>query len=306
MTYSIVARDRETGALGVATQSHFFGVGRVVPWAEAGVGAVATQSFVEVSYGPRGLALMREGRAAGEALAALVAEDPGAAARQVAFADSRGNVASHTGTGCVAAACARGGDGVSVQGNMLADDGVCDAMLAAFDGGSGDLVERLLAALDGAEAAGGDVRGRQSAALLVVRGARSERPWDDVVVDVRVDDHPDPLPELRRLAAYNRFYNRLLALLQRPGLFSGHLAASADEIDAALDDLEAGQALLGENQEAALWRAVLLARSGRTDEACAVMRGAIAVAPGLGAFVRRLPAIGTLSPELASALVGER
>ena len=167
-TYSIVARDPRTGEMGVAVQSHWFGVGTIVAWAEAGVGAVATQSFVEPAYGPRGLELMRTGLSAPDALKALLAADPAEAVRQIAFVDSQGRVATHTGARCVACAGHLAGAHFSVQANMMLNDAVVPAMRRAFEASSGPLAERLMAALEAAEAAGGDIRGRQAAAILVV------------------------------------------------------------------------------------------------------------------------------------------
>ena len=207
MTYSIVARDPGTGSFGIAVQSHFFGVGRIVPWAEPGVGAVATQAFAEVSYGPLGLDLMRAGRSAPEALAQLVQDDPGADTRQVAMVDAGGNVAAHTGARCVAAAGDSAGDQVTAQANMVDRDSCWPAMVAAYTSASGGLAGRLLAALDAAENEGGDVRGRQSAAILIVAGAPTPRPWESVLLDVRVDDHPDPVIEIARLARYSEAYD---------------------------------------------------------------------------------------------------
>ena len=205
-TYSIVARDATTGELGVAVQSHWFSVGAVVPWAASGVGAVATQSFVEVSYGPQGLAAMRRGLAAGAALRELVEQDDHAAVRQVAFVDAQGRTAAHTGESCIPGAGHLSGDGYSVQANLMLTDAVPQAMAAAYENSTGPLAERLMAALDAAQNAGGDIRGRQSAALLVVRGTPSDKPWTDRLVDLRVEDHHRPLEELRRLLQLHRAY----------------------------------------------------------------------------------------------------
>src|SRR5688572_1205291 len=185
-TYSIVARDARTGELGVAVQSHWFSVGPIVPWAESGVGAVATQSLVEVSYGPLGLERMRAGASAPEALAALVAADTNAAVRQVAMVDAKGRVGTHTGDRCIAFAGHTTGEAFSVQANLMASERVWPAMAAAFEKAEGDFAERLLAALDAGEAAGGDIRGKQSAALLIVRGTPSGRPWADRLYDLRI------------------------------------------------------------------------------------------------------------------------
>jgi uncharacterized Ntn-hydrolase superfamily protein len=208
VTYSIVGRDPETGELGVAVQSRAFNTGAACAWAEAGVGAVATQSFTERRYGPRGLALLSAGRDPREALDELLAADEGREVRQVAFLDARGRTAAHTGEGCIPHAGHLAGENASVQGNMLRSADVWPAMREAFDGTAGTLAERLLSALDAAEAAGGDYRGRQAAGLVVVAGERHEQPSVDRIFDLRVDDHEDPLGELRRLhrlaAAYRR------------------------------------------------------------------------------------------------------
>jgi uncharacterized Ntn-hydrolase superfamily protein len=202
VTYSLVARDAETGELGVAVQSRSFGTGRVVPWAAAGVGAVATQSFSLASYGPLGLTAMRAGAAPGEALAELVAADGLRDFRQVAFVDAQGRTASHTGAACIPAAGTRAGEGYSAQGNMLRSDEVWQAAAEGFEAARGSLAERLLAGLDAAEAAGGDFRGRQAGAILVVAAEGSGEIWGDRVVDVRVDEHEEPLRELRRLLRF--------------------------------------------------------------------------------------------------------
>ncbi|MBL8745318.1 MAG: DUF1028 domain-containing protein, partial [Phycisphaerae bacterium] len=205
-TYSIVARDAATGEMGVAVQSHWFSVGPIVPWAEAGVGAVATQSLVKVSYGPDGLRLMREGAAATDALAQLIRQDDAAAVRQVAMVDAKGNVATHTGEKCIAEAgfehgTAPDGSVYSAQANLMRTDQVPAAMADAFESAppGTPLAERLIRALHAAESAGGDVRGRQSAAIVVVRAVASGNSWEDRVVDLRVEDHPTPVDELDRL-----------------------------------------------------------------------------------------------------------
>ncbi|HEY8173386.1 MAG TPA: DUF1028 domain-containing protein, partial [Dehalococcoidia bacterium] len=196
MTYSIVARDATTGELGVAVQSRYFSVGSVVTWAEAGVGAVATQSLARMEYGPEGLELMRAGKSAREALDSLVAADGGSAVRQVAMIDASSNVATHTGERCIAAAGQIVGDGYSVQANMMVDDSIWPAMASMYEASRGDLADRMLAALDAAQAAGGDIRGQQSAAMLIVSGTRGEKPWDGRLLELRIEDHPRPLDEL--------------------------------------------------------------------------------------------------------------
>lgn len=206
-TYSIVARDMNTGELGVAVQSHYFSVGPVVPWAEAGVGAVATQSLVLVDYGPLGLQLMREGMTAKQALDSLLRADPHNEGRQVAMVDALGGVAAYTGKSCIPDAGDAQGDGFSVQANLMANPTVWPAMKAAFESAKGDLAERMMQALEAAEKAGGDIRGKQSAAMVIVKGKSSGKPWNDYVVNLRVEDHPKPLEELRRLITLRRAYN---------------------------------------------------------------------------------------------------
>ena len=206
-TFSIVARDPRTGELGVAVQSHYFSVGPVVPWAEAGVGAVATQSLVLVDYGPYGLELMRKGYTAKQALDSLLAADAHHEGRQVAMVDAKGTVAAFTGPSCIPDAGDVQGDQFSCQANLMANPKIWPAMKAAYESAQGDLAERLMQALEAAQKAGGDIRGRQSAAMLVVKGTASGKPWNDVVVNLRVEDHAQPLVELRRLLRLRRAYN---------------------------------------------------------------------------------------------------
>ena len=285
MTYSIVARDASTGELGVAVQSHWFSVGSVVTWAEAGAGAVATQSFAEPAYGPKGLALMRLGVDAQAALTALVSADELRARRQVAFVDANGAVAVHTGDQCIAAAGHAIAEGVSTQANMMRNDRVWPAMLEAYHTSSGDLAERLLTSLDAAETAGGDVRGRQSAAMLVVAGASSGQPWRDRRFDLRVDDSADPLGELRRLVTINRGYHRMDIAEERE---------VAGDVAGALAEYEAARVFLSGNDEATFWSAVLMADAGRVDEARALFDEITAREPGWAELVRRLPDTGLL------------
>ncbi len=259
MTYSIVARDPRTGDLGVAVQSHWFAAGGQVMWAEAGVGAVATQAMVEPAYGPEGLALMRHGRSAPAALAELVAADEGRDHRQVAMVDARGEVAVHTGARCMREAGHRTSDGVSAQANMMLRPTVWDAMVRAFERSSGpDLGRRLLDALDAAEAEGGDLRGRQAAGILVVRATATGRPWEDVALHLRVDDHREPLVELRRLFELKRAYDRLEA---------AERLEIAGDLSGALREHEAALAAYPEHPEIAFWTALGLAGAGRLDEA---------------------------------------
>lgn len=297
MTYSIVARDPETGQLGAAVQSHFFGVGRIVPWAEAGVGVVVTQSVAEAGYGPRGLAALRAGTAPTEALAALVAVDPAAALRQVAMVDASGASAVHTGVACVAHASHAAAEGVSAQANMMARDTVPAAMIEAYAATSGDLAQRLLAALDAAEAEGGDIRGRQSAAILVVSGERSDAPWDQRLVDLRVDDSSTPLPDLRRLVDYNRAFTLVSSVFFSGILFAPALEPAAPELQEALTALGTAQQTLGDNLEPTFWQSVLLAKAGRIDEARSQLKLAAESNAAWPEFLRRLPASGLLAAD---------
>ena len=209
MTYSLVARDPETGELGVAVQSRSFGTGAVVPWALSGIGVVATQSFTLRSYGPRGLELMEGGTAPAEALASLLEEDDLREFRQVALLDAQGETAAHTGAECIAETGIVTGAGYSAQGNMLRSDRVVAALARAFEEARGSLAERLLAGLEGAESEGGDFRGREAGAVLVVAGEATGTNRYDRVADVRVDNHPDPLGELRRLLEHSQALRHL-------------------------------------------------------------------------------------------------
>src|SRR5258708_14095651 len=205
-TYSIVARDPETGELGVAVQSHAFSVGTLVTWAEAGIGAVATQSLVRVDYGPEGLALMRVGLTANQALETLTYNDEGRELRQLAMIDAEGHVAVHTGSKCIPCAGHIVGENYSGQAKLMVNNKICTAMQQAYENATGELAVRLIAALEAAQLAGGDIRGQESAAILVVSGQREEQPWRGRIYDLRVEDHPHPVEELRRLYNFRRAY----------------------------------------------------------------------------------------------------
>ena len=289
MTYSIVARDPGTGELAVAVQSHFFGVGRLCPFVRAGVGAVATQASVDPAYGPRGLRLMEAGTPPAEALAQLVAADPGQSSRQVAMIDATGRIAAHTGDNCIADASHRIGEHYSVQANMMLKPTVPDAMAEAFEAASGDLVDRILVAFDAAEAEGGDIRGRQSAALLVTSGTPGGEPGADRTWDLRVDDSPEPLAELRRLVTIKRGYDG--TALQ---------AGNFEEIDQRLLQIEDAT---GGNPEMTYWAALALASMGKVDEARRLFARATAVSPNWAELLRRLPATGQIPQEVADKLL---
>jgi uncharacterized Ntn-hydrolase superfamily protein len=299
MTYSIVARDPETGQLGGAVQSHWFAAGDLVIWAEPAVGAVATQSLVEVSHGPEGLRLMRDGRTASEALAERVASDEDEGVRQIGMVDARGGVGVHTGSRCIAEAGHRTGDGYTCQANMMMNDTVWDAMAEAYERGGGDLVHRLLDALDAAEAEGGDVRGRQAAGIYVVKAESSDKHWEDVVVNIRVDDHPQPLPELRRLVDLKLAYDRL---------DTAEKLELAGDLDGAFAEQRRALAEFPDNAEIAFWTATSLAAHGRMDEARATIRTAFEQHRGWEILLRRLVRDGYLdfAPETLEALLPER
>jgi uncharacterized Ntn-hydrolase superfamily protein len=279
-TFSIVARDPNTGELGVAVQSHWFSVGAIVPWVEAGVGAVATQSFVDPSYGKLGLDLMRTGKSAPDALRSLLAGDEGREVRQVAMIDAQGGVDAWTGKNDIAAAGHFIGKDFSVQANLMANDRVWPAMARAFETTKGDLADRMLAALDAAQAAGGDIRGRQSAALIVVTGKPSGLAWKDRTCDLRVDDSLQPLVELRRLVTLQRAYNHMNA---------GDLAVEKKDNEGALREYSAAEKLVPDNAEMIYWHAIALVNMGRVDESLPLFRKVFAMDPNWATLTPRLP-----------------
>jgi uncharacterized Ntn-hydrolase superfamily protein len=295
-TFSIVARDPATGELGVAVQSHWFSVGSIVPWAEAGLGAVATQSFVDPSYGKLGLDLMRAGRSAPDALKALLAGDDGREVRQVAMIDAQGRVAAHTGAKDIPAAGHIVGKDYSVQANLMLNDKVWPAMSRAFEAAKGDLAERMLAALDAAQEAGGDIRGKQSAALIVVTGKPTGKPWADRVFDLRVDDSAEPLRELRRLVTLQRAYNHMNA---------GDLAVEQKDNDRALAEYGAAAKLVPDNAEMVYWHAVALVNMGRVDESLPLFRRVFAMDKNWVTLTPRLAKVGLIpdDPTLIQRIV---
>ena len=312
-TYSIVARDPGTGHLGVAVQSHWFAVGQIVPWAEAGVGAVATQSFVDPTYGKLGLDLLRAGKSAPDSLRALLGGDAACEVRQVAFVDSDGNVATFTGSRDILAAggiasqasstqetkCGSHGGTLSigrdfaVQANLMENDKVWPAMARAYSESKGDLAERMLAALEAAQAVGGDIRGKQSAALVVVGAKSTGRSWQDRIFDLRVDDAPDPIAELRRLVALQRAYNHMNA---------GDLAVEHKDHQAALREYSAAETIASTTAgiprsrlaEMTYWHAVSLVNMGRIDEAMPLFARVFKLEPSWRETTRRLVRSGLL------------
>ena len=317
-TYSIVARDPATGQMGVAVQSHWFGVGQIVPWAEAGVGAIATQSFVDPTYGKLGLELLRAGKRAPDALRALLSADAACEVRQVGFVDALGVVATFTGARDIAAAGAIAGNATgtaevqcgtaggqmiagrdfAVQANLMANERVWPAMAKAYSEAKGDLAERMLAALDAAEAEGGDIRGRQSAALIVVNAKSTGRSWQDRAFDLRVDDHPQPLIELRRLVAVQRAYNHMNA---------GDVAVEQKDHEAALREYAAAEKIAAStpgipqsrHAEMLYWHAVALVNMKRVEESLPVFARAFTLEPSWRELTPRLVRAGLLPDDSA-------
>lgn len=288
-TYSIVARDPETGQIGAAVQSHWFQVSRVI-WVEPGVGAVATQSLADFSYGPAGLQLLRLGRSATAALEGLLTADSAPFYRQVAVLDADGDIAAHTGEKCIAEAGHVTGEHFSVQANLMHRDTVPAAMARAFRETRGDLAERLLAALEAAQAEGGDIRGQQSAALLVAGPESTGRPWEDFLFDLRVDDSPEPVREMRRLVEVARAYRAMDA---------GDKAIEEGDFERAGREYGTAAKRAPGNPEVLFWHAVSLANEGRVDEAVEVLARVYAMDPVWRELPRRLvePEILTVDEE---------
>ncbi|MEG8947720.1 DUF1028 domain-containing protein [Rosettibacter firmus] len=262
-TYSIVAYDSTTGEIGVAVQSHWFSVGTVVSWGEAGVGVIATQSFVNPSFGPRGLELLKNGLTPQQVVNVLIENDEGRDYRQLAVLDAKGNVAAYTGKNCIQSAGHITGKGFSVQANLMANDNVWPAMAKAFELSKGTLAERLLIALEAAENAGGDIRGKQSAALLVFSGKPTGKIWEDKIVDLRVDDNPEPLKELRRLLKIHSAYEHMN---------KGDLAVEKNNMEEAMKEYNAAMEMFPDNLEMKYWTAVALANNGKLNEALPIFK----------------------------------
>ena len=289
-TFSIVARDSVTGEFGVAVQSHWFSVGPLVPWAEAGVGAVATQSLVDPAYGPLGLELMRAGKTAKQALEGLVASDPGEAVRQVAMVDAKGTVAAHSGKKCIPGAGHVIGEQFSVQANLMLNDRVWPAMAKAYREAKGDLADRMLSALDAAQAVGGDIRGKQSAAILIVSGKPTGKAWVDRIMDLRVEDHAEPLKELRRLVNMHRAYQHMN---------NGDLAVEKNDIEGAQREYGAAEAMFPDNLEMKYWHAVALVNAGQLDKSLPLFKAVFQGDPNWIELTPRLPKIDLLKVDEA-------
>ena len=249
--------------MGVAVQSHWFSVGTIVSWAEAGVGAIATQSFVNASFGPRGLEMLKSGMSAQQVVDSLLASDEGREFRQLAIIDSKGNAASFTGKKCIQPAGNIVGDNFSVQANLMINDKVWPAMADAFKNTKGPLAERMIAALEAGQKAGGDIRGKQSAALLVVKGKSSGKVWEDRLIDLRVDDSAEPIKELKRLLKVHRAYDHMNA---------GDLAVEKNDMQLALKEYSTAEEMFPDNAEMKYWHAVALANNGKVDESLSIFR----------------------------------
>ena len=285
-TYSIVARDPETGEIGVAVQSHWFSVGSIVSWGEAGVGVVATQSFVNPAFGPEGIELLKTGLTATQVLNKLIESDEGRDVRQLAILDVNGNVKSYTGTNCIPGAGHIVGDNYSVQANLMLNDKVWGAMSEAFEKSKGPLAERMLAALFAAEEVGGDIRGKQSACLLVVRGESTGKVWKDRIIDLRVEDHSEPLKELERLLKVHRAYNHMNA---------GDLAVEQGDMELAMREYSAAEEMFPQNEEMKYWHAVTLANNGMIQEAFPMFKDVFLKNENWKTLTPRLVPIGLLN-----------
>jgi len=284
-TFSIVALDPKTGELGAAVQSHWFSVGADVIWAEPGVGAVATQSFVEVSYGPLGLQMMRNGASAKKTLQTLLSKDEHEDVRQVGMVDANGVVANHTGNKAIIAHCEQLGSNYSVQANLMENDTVCAAMAKAFESTKSDLAGRMMAALEAAQKAGGDIRGKQSAALLVVKGDKNVPKWKGKVFDLRIEDDLAPVKEMKRLLHVARGYNKML---------EGDNFMTVNKVEQALQSYAEAEKMLPGNYEAIYWHAVTLAAINRVEESLPLFRKAFKLHPPLRELTKRLPHSGLL------------
>ena len=296
-TFSIVAHDPIAGQMGVAVQSHWFSVGSVVTWAEPGVGVVATQALVETSYGPLGLEKMRDGISAPQALVELLAADELREVRQVAMVDAQGRNDVHTGKRCMEAAGHVKGEGFSVQANMMLNDTIWPAMADAYRSAGGDLAERLLVTLEAAQAAGGDVRGQQSAAILIVQTQKPENPWEGKVMELRVEDHPQPIVELRRLVQVQRAYEHMNR---------GDALLGKGDIEGALEAYRTAAALEPAMDELPFWHAVTLTDLGRLDEALPIFKGVFQSNRNWAVLLERLPPAGMMkeNPEALKRISG--
>ena len=286
-TYSIVARDANTGEMAVAVQSHWFSVGTAVSWGEAGVGVVATQSFTNKSFGIRGLELLKQGKSPQEALAILLSDDEGRDFRQVAILDKQGRVATHTGKSCIDYAGHSNGENFSVQANMMLNDKVVPAMEKAWqENNTMPLAERMVAVLQAAQNAGGDIRGKQSAALMIVAPQASNEPWNDKLLDLRVDDAENPVKEIDRLLKVFRAYEHMN---------KGDLYVEKNEMKSAMEEYNAAMKMFPENLEMQYWTAITLANDKQIDRAAEMLQNIYKRDENWRMLTRRLPKVGLLN-----------
>lgn len=286
-TFSIVARDQNTGEMAVAVQSHWFSVGTGVSWGEAGVGVVATQSFTNKSFGLRGLALLKEGKSPQEALDILLSDDSGKDFRQVAILDTKGRVATHTGKTCIDAAGHANGENFSVQANMMLNDKVVPAMEKAWkENNTLPLAERLVAVLKAAQQAGGDIRGKQSAALLIVAPERTATPWNDKLLDLRVDDAVEPIQEIERLVKVYRAYEHMN---------KGDYYVEKNEMQSAMDEYNKAMKMFPDNLEMQYWTAITLANGKEISKASAMLQSIYKKDANWRELTKRLPKVSLLT-----------
>lgn len=287
-TYSIVARDPNTGEMGVAVQSHWFSVGSIVSWGEAGVGVIATQSFVNPSFGQRGLEMLKQGMAAQEVVDLLIASDEGRDFRQLAIVDAKGNSAAYTGSKCIPEAGHIVGDNYCVQANLMLSNLVWSEMSKAFESSDGPLAERLIAALEAAQNVGGDIRGQQSAAILVVKAEATGKLWEDRYIDLRVEDHPEPVSEIKRLLKVFRAYEHMN---------NGDLAVEKNDMKLAMEHYSAAMKMFPENLEMKYWTAVSLVNNGQINEALPMFRDIFSADDNWRKLTPRLIKVGMLNAD---------
>lgn len=285
-TFSIVARDTVTGEMGVAVQSHWFSVGSIVSWGEAGVGVIATQSFVNPEYGPEGLKLLKEGKSPEEIVKILTEADSGREVRQLAVLDTKGRSASFTGKKCIPPAGNISGNNFSVQANLMANDKIWPAMAKSFEETTGPLAERMIAALEAGQTAGGDIRGKQSASILIVKAMSTGKIWEDREMDLRVEDHAEPIKELKRLVKLFRAYEHMNA---------GDVAVEKNDMATAMKEYGAAEAMYPENPEMKFWHAVTMVNKGKLNEALPLFKDVFAKDVNWRWLIKRLKVAGHLN-----------
>lgn len=287
-TYSIVARDPKTGEMGVAVQSHWFSVGSIVSWGEAGVGVIATQSFVNPSFGQRGLEMLKQGMTAQEVVDLLIASDEGRDFRQLAIVDAKGNSAAYTGSKCIPEAGHIVGDNYCVEANLMLSNLVWSEMSKAFESSDGPLAERLVAALEAAQNVGGDIRGQQSAAILIVKGEATGKLWEDRYIDLRVEDHPEPVKEIKRLLKVFRAYEHMN---------NGDLAVEKNDMKLAMEHYSAAMKMFPENLEMKYWTAVTLVNNGQLEQALPMFKEIFSIDDNWRKLTPRLTKVGMLNTD---------